>query len=60
MNSSRITSENEKIKNNNLISFYSNISVNKYENKNMGVVIIAIILGTIGIILIIMYKKSNR
>ena len=60
MNSSRITSENEKIKNNNLINFYSNVSVNKYEIKNIGVVVITIIFSTIGIILIIMYKKSNR
>lgn len=60
MNSSRTASENEKIKNNNLIDFYSNVSVNKYEIKNIGVVIITVILSTIGIILIIMYKKSNR
>ena len=60
MNSSQIATENEKIKNNNLIEFYANISINKYEIKNIGIIIITIIVSTIGLILVIMYKKTNR
>ena len=53
--------ENEKINaNKDLISYYTNLSNGLSKFKNVGIIIIALTLLTICIILIILYKKTNR
>lgn len=53
--------ENEKINSNkDLISYYTNLSSGLPGVKNTGITIIASIVGTIFVILIVLYKKTNR
>ena len=61
MNSPKIQTENDKINaNSDLISYYQNISTSTRIVKNVGIVVIAIIVTTIGIILIVLYRKNNK
>ncbi len=54
-------SENEKINGNkDLISYYSNVSNSTDELKSFGGIAIFVILGSICVILIVLYKKTNR
>ena len=58
---SKTQTENEKInQNDDLISFYTNLSTSSSKMKNAGIIIIASIVGSICIILVILYKKTNR
>ncbi len=58
---SKTQTENEKInQNDDLISFYTNLSTSSSKMKNAGIIIIASIVGSICIILAILYKKTNR
>ena len=61
MKAPRIVSENDKINDSSdLISYYKNLSVGKQGVKSIGVLIIAVIISAICVILVVMYKKSNR
>lgn len=54
-------SENEKINNNSeLISYYTNMSKSRTNLKNIGIIILSIIISTICVILIVMYKKNYK
>ena len=60
-NSPKTQTENEKInQNKDLISYYTNLSVSTSKFKDAGIIIIATIVGSICVILTILYKKTNR
>ena len=53
--------ENEKINGNkDLISYYTNLSTSKSKLKDTGIIIIAGIVASICVILIILYRKTNK
>ena len=53
--------ENEKINGNkDLISYYTNLSTSKEKLKDTGIIIIAGIVASICVILIILYRKTNK
>lgn len=53
--------ENEKINGNkDLISYYTNLSTSKEKLKDTGIILIAGIIASICVILIILYRKTNK
>jgi hypothetical protein len=57
----KVVSENSKIDSNSeLASYYASISTNKTKIENVGITVIAIIIGTICVTLIVIYKKNNK
>lgn len=53
--------ENEKINGNkDLISYYTNLSTSKEKLKDTGIILIARIIASICVILIILYRKTNK
>lgn len=60
MNSPKTQTENDKISSDSdLISYYSNLSASVTGVRDLGVVIISLIVGSICIILFILYKKNR-
>lgn len=60
MDSPNIQTENDKINSNSgLISYYTNLSTSRQQFKDVGFIIISLIVSSICIILIILYKKNK-
>ena len=56
-----VVSENEKIQSNaKLENYYGNLSVGRIELKNIGIILFVVVIISIGIILIIMKKKTIK
>ena len=60
-NSPKVETENEKInQDKDLISYYTNLSTGTSILQNTGIIIIVLIIASIGIILIVLYRRVNR
>ena len=57
----KVISENEKIQSNaNLENYYGNLSVSKIELNDIGIILFAIVIVSIGIILVVMKRKNIK
>ena len=60
-NSPKVETENEKInQDKDLISYYTNLSTGTSILQNTGIIIIVLIIASIGVILIVLYRRVNR
>lgn len=56
-----LKSEDEKIEENKeLITFYANVSTSKVNFKQIGMILFIIVVGTVCVILMVMYRKSHK
>ena len=60
MSTSKTQTENDKINGNaELISYYQNVSTSTQKAKNVGIVVIALIVASICVILVVLYKRNK-